>query len=106
MKSKSDFPLDHEIVRNDDCTPFSDDGYVCPFDDSDDDLSAGETQHKAINLPFAMPALKLGPMLLSKDETKDKDFLGSVGMDTALEFIDYRFEERGNTKGIIPCVLD
>lgn len=102
---KSDFPLDHEIVRDDDSAQDDDDGYVCCFDDSDDpdDLSAGETQDRGIIVPFVMPALKLGHMLLSSDETKDKDFLGSVCMDTTLEFIDYRFEERGNTKGIILC---
>ena len=99
---KSDFPLDHEIVRNDDSSQDDDDSYRCTFDDSDDpdDGSAGETK---VKLPFVMPALKLGPMLLSKDETKDKDFLGSVGMEMALEFIDYRFEDRGNTKGIVFC---
>lgn len=100
---KSDFPLDHEIVRNDDSSQDDDDGYRCTFDDSDDsdDGSAGKTKDKGTKFPFVMPALKLGPMLLSKDETKDKGFLGSVGMETALELIDYRFEDRGNTKGII-----
>lgn len=103
---KSDFPLDHEIVHADDSTQDDDDGYFCTFDDSDDadDLSAAETQDKGIKMPFVMPALKLGPMLLSNDETKDKDFLESVGMDTTLEFIDYRFEERGSIKGIALCI--
>lgn len=97
---KSDFPLDHETIRDEDDAQGDDDGYFCYFSDSDDpddpdDLEAGETQAKGVTVPFVMPALKLGPLVLSEDETKDKDFLGSVCMETTLEYIDYHFEERG-----------
>lgn len=94
----SDFPLDHEIVRDAE-------GFYCYFNDSDDpnDIPAGETQEQGVSVPFVMPALNLGPMALSKDETKDTGFLESVCMERTLKYIDYRFEERGTINGIALC---
>lgn len=100
---KSDFPFDHEIFRDHDMIQDETDGYFCYFDDSDDadELPVGKKKDEGLVLPFVMPAFNFGRyMLLSKDETKDEEFLRYVSMDSALEFIDYRFEERGNTEGI------
>lgn len=102
----SDFPLDHETVRDDDnLNDEEDDGFYCYFSDSDDsdDLPTGETQEQVVSMPFVMPALKLGPMALSKDETKDTNFLESLCMEGILEYIDYRFEERGTINSIALC---
>jgi hypothetical protein len=108
---KSDFPLDHERVRGRDD---SDDGFdefmasdefvVFDSDSSDDEddedgSMTSETEAQEVSVPFAMPTLKIGPMLLSRDETKDEEFLRSVCMEDPLDFIDYRFEDRGATKG-------
>jgi hypothetical protein len=111
---KSDFPLDHERVRGRDD---SDDGFdefmasdefvVFDSDSSDEDDEDGsmtsETEAQEVSVPFAMPTLKIGPMLLSRDETKDEEFLRSVCMEDPVDFIDYRFEDRGATKGKTLC---
>jgi hypothetical protein len=98
----SDFPLDYDGIRdldNLDCL-----GDLMESDD--DDLTSGVTQGQEESISIVLPTLKLGTMQLSSDETKDKEFLRSVCMDkTTLDLIDYRFENRGATRGISLCLL-
>ncbi len=103
---KSDFPLDHERVHGLDDSDDGFDEFVVFDSDDDSDVpddpdgsTTSETEPEVVSVPFAMPTLKIGPMLLSRDETKDEEFLRSVCMEDPLDFIDYRFEDRGATKG-------
>ena len=103
----SDFPLDYETVRDVDSGDEGEqDGYFCYFDDSDesDGISTGKKRDPRVIVPFMMPALNLEPMLLSKDETQDAEFLASICMEDALEFIIYRFEGRGAVDSATLCL--
>lgn len=102
----SDFPLDHKAARYTDSQDEDEvEGFFCYVSDSDDaDEDSNSKKNQSLDVPAAMPALDLGPMLLSKDETKDEKFLASVCMEDGLEFIDYRFEGRGTVNGIVLCL--
>lgn len=96
MKMASDFPLDYDGVLNSDDLDYIEDPM---FADIPDDIISGETQDQEESVFTVLPTLKLGPMQLSSDETKDEDFLRSVCMETTLDFIDLHFENRGVSRG-------